>query len=101
MIRLARAAEADLRKIIQHSRATFGAAVADRTVAEIAAAFRRLNRFPDLGRPGRRTGTRELGMAGRPFIIIYRVTPAAIEIARIIHAAMQWPPVPRNLINDT
>lgn len=44
---------------------------------------------PDLYRPGRKRGTRE--MVVEPFIVIYRVRKGAIEILRIKHHAQQWP----------
>ncbi|WP_338849699.1 type II toxin-antitoxin system RelE/ParE family toxin [Massilia sp. W12] len=51
--------------------------------------------YPELGRPGRVHGTRELLINGTPFILVYRINPAAgrIEILRLLHGAQQWPPV--------
>lgn len=49
---------------------------------------------PELGRIGRIAGTRELVIAGTPFLIIYRIRdkPQQIEILRVIHGAQRWPP---------
>lgn len=44
--------------------------------------------FPNSGRPGRKPGTRELVIAGTPFIVIYRHSPDAIEIVSVFHNAM-------------
>jgi len=45
---------------------------------------------PDLGRPGRVTGTRELVVHDN-YILIYDLTSDLIRILRILHAARQWP----------
>ena len=51
---------------------------------------------PNLGRPGRVDGTRELVISKTPFIVIYRVRPRAkrIELIRMLHGAQLWPPAP-------
>lgn len=46
---------------------------------------------PDLGRPGRVPGTRELVMTHYPYIIPYRVRSGGVEVLRVFHAARQWP----------
>lgn len=50
--------------------------------------------FPNLGRRGRVSSTRELSTAPLPFIIVYRVLvqAEAVEIVNIIHGAQRWPP---------
>ncbi|MFP5275486.1 MAG: type II toxin-antitoxin system RelE/ParE family toxin [Acidobacteriota bacterium] len=53
-----------------------------------------LNVLPARGRQGRTPGTRELVLAGLPYIIVYRVTDAAIHILRIYHGARDWPKQP-------
>lgn len=50
-----------------------------------------LMRFPNLGRPGRLKGTRELRVTALPYIIRYRVTKQHIEILRIHHTSQLWP----------
>lgn len=49
--------------------------------------------YPELGRSGRKQGTRELVIGGTPFIAVYRVKPKAkrIELLRILHGSQQWP----------
>ena len=47
--------------------------------------------YPGKGRPGRVEGTRELVVAGLPYIIPYRVRNNAIEILRVLHGSMEWP----------
>lgn len=49
---------------------------------------------PDIGRPGRIEGTRELVLTALPYIIPYRVKSDSIEILRVLHAARKWPHEP-------
>jgi len=53
----------------------------------------RLVEYPELGRPGRKQGTRELVIGKTPFVAVYRVKPRAgrIELLRILHGSQQWP----------
>lgn len=45
---------------------------------------------PMLYKPGRVKGTREIVV--RPtYVVVYRATPGAIEVLRVLHAAQQWP----------
>lgn len=51
----------------------------------------RLVDHPDLGRPGRVTGTREL-VAHQNYILVYDTNGDLVRVLRILHAARQWPP---------
>jgi plasmid stabilization system protein ParE len=44
--------------------------------------------FPQKGRVGRIANTRELVMAGLPFIIVYSVNELAVTILAVFHAKM-------------
>lgn len=46
---------------------------------------------PEMGRVGRRQGTRELVISRTPFIIVYRVKGKRIEVIRLLHGSQQWP----------
>lgn len=46
---------------------------------------------PNLGRPGRVDGTRELVMANNPYILPYRIRQGRIEILAVYHGARKWP----------
>jgi len=46
---------------------------------------------PQMGRPGRVPGTRELVIPGLPYIIPYRVVDNVIQIASVIHTSRKWP----------
>ena len=50
-----------------------------------------LTRHVALGRPGRVLGTRELVIAGLPYVIPYRVRDNRIEIVRVLHTSRRWP----------
>jgi len=50
-----------------------------------------LRDHPHMGRPGRVTGTRELIIAGTPYIVAYRVAEARIDILAVLHTARRWP----------
>jgi toxin ParE1/3/4 len=56
-------------------------------LAALRAQIGHLVRFPYLGRPGKRTGTRELVIAGLPYIATYRVREDVIEIIRVRHTS--------------
>jgi toxin ParE1/3/4 len=47
--------------------------------------------FPNRSRKGRIEGTRELVFPGLPYIVVTRVKEQVVEIARIYHAAQDWP----------
>ena len=46
---------------------------------------------PQLGRPGRLPGTRELVILQSPYILPYQIRDNRIEILRVYHAARKWP----------
>jgi plasmid stabilization system protein ParE len=47
-----------------------------------------LEKFPGLGRPGERKGTREL--VSPPYVIVYRLKEDVSEILYICHGAQDW-----------
>jgi len=49
-----------------------------------------LQQFPQMGRPGKIPGTKELVISQTPFILPYRITATTIEILAVIHGAQQW-----------
>ena len=63
----------------------------DQQVAILLYATNTLSDFPEMGRPGRRRGTRELVVNGTPFIVAYRIRLTVIEILAVIHGARRWP----------
>jgi addiction module RelE/StbE family toxin len=47
--------------------------------------------FPEMGRPGRIPGTRELVISRTPYLAAYHYAPPTLRILRILHGAQQWP----------
>lgn len=46
---------------------------------------------PEMGRPGRVPGTRELVIPNTPYIIPYRLVGNTIQVLRVFHGARRWP----------
>ena len=46
---------------------------------------------PQMGRPGRVPGTRELVIPRTPYIVPYRLRDKTIQILRVFHGARRWP----------
>jgi toxin ParE1/3/4 len=64
---------------------------ADRQVRLILAGIATLLEFPQIGRPGRVPGTREVVIGRTPYLVPYRLRGEMIEIARVLHARQRWP----------
>lgn len=64
---------------------------AARLVERIASSVERLKNHPASGRPGRLPNTRELVIAGTPYIIPYRMRGQTVEILGVFHGARKWP----------
>lgn len=67
-------------------------AAAQRVGTASLAAVGRLAEFPQLGRPGRLAGTRELAVPRTPYVIAYRLRGPRLEVIAVLHARQQWPP---------
>ena len=65
--------------------------VADKQVERVLAAVTGLLRFPEIGRPGRRAGARELVVNRTPYVVAYRLRRDVIEILRVMHGRQRWP----------
>ena len=57
---------------------------AERVAAHLVSSVEHLAEFPQLGRQGRRPGTRELIIP--PFVITYRLGPESLEILSVWHS---------------
>ena len=66
-------------------------AAARRVAQRILASVERLVRHPHLGRPGRESETRELIVAGTPYITPYRIHRDRLAILAVLHAAQDRP----------
>ncbi len=63
---------------------------AEPTVRTIYQRIRLLKTSPDRGRPGHRSGTRELALTPLPYVVVYAVKAEAVEILHIYHGAQDW-----------
>jgi addiction module RelE/StbE family toxin len=63
---------------------------AEPTVRTIYQRIRSLKTSPDRGRPGHRSGTRELVITPLPYVVVYAVKAEAVEILHIYHGAQDW-----------
>ena len=77
----------DLQAYIEHDR--------PQAARKVAAAIREtvalLARYPHLGRPGRKAGTRELVVADTPYIVPYQVRHDRTVILAVLHGAQRPP----------
>ena len=76
-----------LREYIQKDSEQNAALVASR----ILKAIDLLQTRPDIGRPGRLLGTRELVVVNTPYIIPYRVRRERLELMAVFHGRQKWP----------
>ncbi|MFL5804943.1 MAG: type II toxin-antitoxin system RelE/ParE family toxin [Roseiflexaceae bacterium] len=63
---------------------------ARRMRASVMEGARRLHDYPRMGRPGRVEGSRELVIAGTPFLLVYDENPARVEILHVYHGRQNW-----------
>ena len=81
----------DLTAICDYINEHDGPEAARKIAVRIYEAIATLAQFPNLGRPGRKPGTRELMFPGLPFLAVYRVRRDVVEINRILHGAQRYP----------
>jgi toxin ParE1/3/4 len=66
-------------------------AAAESLLDRIFTAAEAATRFPQIGRQGRVAGTRELVIAGTPFVVAYRPRRNQIDVLAVFHGARRWP----------
>ena len=54
-------------------------------------AVERFAELPNLGRPGRVVGTRELVVPGTRYVIPYRLRGDRLEVIAVFHGRQKWP----------
>lgn len=64
---------------------------ADALIERIFSALERLEEYPQMGRAGRVEGTRELVIAGTPYVVAYRIHRDQLAILAVLHASRKWP----------
>ena len=80
----------DLTHICDYIEEHDSSATARRVALSIYERISALVEFPERGRPGRKSGTRELILAGLPYLAVYRLRGDTVEILRILHGAQDW-----------
>lgn len=91
LVRWTKPAADDLTHICDYTEARFGARQARRVAIAICDAVASLDTMPNRGRKGRKPNTRELSVGALPFIVVYRIRQEAVEVARVLHDAQQYP----------
>jgi addiction module RelE/StbE family toxin len=89
-IRYTRRASIDLLNIQEYI-AKDNPAAAYRTTQLIRRRIEQLAEQPGLGRSGRVAGSRELVIAGTPYVVAYRIADRHIDVLAVLHGARQWP----------
>jgi toxin ParE1/3/4 len=64
---------------------------AEKQLDIIKRAVEQLANFPEMDRPGRVYGTRELVIQSTPYIVAYRLKGSIVEILALLHGARRWP----------
>jgi toxin ParE1/3/4 len=90
-IRWTQPAVRDLTHICDYLEEHATPAAARRVALAIYRSISSLNKFPQRGRPGRKSNTRELVIASLPYIAIYKVRDSVVEVLRVLHGAQDWP----------
>lgn len=65
--------------------------IVEQITTRILRSVQQLEMFPMSGRTGRVRGTRELVLAGTPFIAAYAITREHIVVLALYHGAQKWP----------
>lgn len=86
----------DLKEIGRHI-AKDNPSAAYQVLIKIKASGDSLQHNPELGRLGRVTKTRELVIAGLPYILPYYISRKQICILAVMHASRKWPDTFSNL----
>jgi toxin ParE1/3/4 len=60
-------------------------------VSRILNAVEQLQTHPELGRPGRVVGTRELVVPQTPYIVPYRIRRDRLDLISVLHGHQKWP----------
>lgn len=84
-------ARRDLRRIAEYYIETAGAAVTAQIGREIGKTISQIAEQPEIGRKLETAPYRQLVVSQYPFVIIYRLTPTAARIIRVLHQSQKKP----------
>lgn len=82
-------AAAELAQIVKNIQA-INPTAADTVDIRICSAVSYLSTLPEAGRAGRVPGTRELVVIDYPYIVIYRILAAEMQILAVRHTSRLW-----------
>lgn len=80
----------DIERIEDYYAEVASEAVAEKATAAIVAQAERITALDLMFRPGIRAGTRECVMTRYPYTIVYRCTPHAVGIVRVLHQRTEY-----------
>jgi len=66
-------------------------AAAQKVVKAIYNTAEKLETFPEMGRPGRVPGTRELPLSEYPYTLVYRIKATRVVVYAVLHQSRQYP----------
>lgn len=84
-------ARRDLRRIAEYYIETAGATTTAKIGREIGKTLLQISEHPEIGRKLETAPYRQLVISQYPFVILYRLTPTAARIIRILHQAQKKP----------
>lgn len=84
-------ARRDLKRIAEYYIETAGAAVTAKIGSEIGKTLSQIAEQPEIGRKLETAPYRQLVVSQYPFVILYRLTPTAAKIIRVLHQAQKKP----------
>ncbi len=79
-------AERDLANIIDYI-ALDNPTAAERVYRAVVSTAGRLGHFPEMGRPGRLSGTREFSVSSLPYLMVYAVGADVVTIVAVFHTS--------------
>lgn len=84
-------AQRDLIRIAEYYMEIAGAAATARIRREIDKTILQIAEQPEIGRKLESAPYRQLVVSQYPFVILYRLTPVAVRIIRVLHQAQRKP----------
>lgn len=90
-IRYTETALADIRSTLNYVAREADERTALNILARVQNAIQSLTNFPEQGRIGRVTGTRELVVHKTYLITAYRIVKSEVQVLAIIHSSRRWP----------